>query len=127
MTISPMIRISAVMFPMGMVEATVVEVSGVVSVEEGAIVFKIDPVAIVTTPGRIVIVSISGVICFTYFRSGVVATVICGGRCGVYGCGNGSAHINTGSRDPETNMRTDEYLRIAFSSDEAGSYNGGEH
>lgn len=138
-SVSAMVGPTAVMFPAGVIESAVIEVSGVVSVEEGAIVFEIDPVAIVTTPGRIVVVSISGEVCFTDRRIGVVAAVcgsrfsvgrigfsVDGGRCGVYRCGNGSAHINAGSGYPETDMRTDDDLRITFSSDEAGSYNGGE-
>ena len=131
--ISRMVRKSAVMFPSGVIETAVIEISGVVSVEDRPVVFKIDAVMIVAIPGRIVIISITGEIGFTDCGIGVISAVINrrGGRSrcgGVYGRGRWDrpSHINPGNGNPETNMRTDDYLRIAFSSDEAGSCNSGE-
>ena len=114
------------MFKTGMIEPTMVEICGMVSIEERAIVFEIDPVAIVTGRGRVVIIGIAGEICFAYGGSGIVASGI--NRCwGVdYGGGDGGAYINPGSGYAETDMRTDDYLRIAFAGDEAGGYNGGK-
>ena len=111
-----------------MIEPTMIEISGMVSVEEGAIVFEINPVAIVTTPGRIIIVSIAGEVCFTYGRSGVVTPIINRNGCGGVdsGAGNDGTYINPRDRYADTNMRTDEYLRITFTGDEAGGYNGGK-
>ncbi len=116
----------AVMFPMCVVKCPMIEVSGVVSVEERAIVFEIDPVAKVTIPGRITIIGISWEICFDDRRSGVVAICINRSGCIDNGCGDGGADINPGSGYTETYMRTDDYLRITFASDEAGGYNGGK-
>jgi hypothetical protein len=98
-----------------MIEPAMIEVSGMISIEERTIVLEIDPVAIVTAPGRIVIISISGEIGFDDGGSGIVARG-----------GYRRTNVNPGGRNTETNMRADEYLRIAFSSDEAGGYNGGK-
>ena len=121
-----MVGKSTFMFPMCVVKCPMIEISGVVSVEEGAIVFEINPVVKVTIPGRIIIISIAGEICFDDGGSGIVA--ICIDRSGRIdnGCGDRGADINVGNRNTDTNMRTDDYLRIAFAGDEAGGYNGGK-
>ena len=126
--IFPMVGKSTVMFPMCVVKCPMIEISGVVSVEEGAIVFKINPVVKVTIPGRIIIICIAGEICFVNGGSGIVAIRIdrSGCRCIDNGCGDRGADINVGNRNTDTNMRTDDYLRIAFAGDEAGGYNGGK-
>ena len=118
---------STIMFPPCVVESPVIEISGVVSVEKGAIVIKVSPVAIVTVPDRIIIISISGEVCFTYCRSGVVASCVhrSGSGCVDYGCRNSGAYINPGGRQTQSDMRTDHNLRITFAGDEAGGYNGG--
>jgi hypothetical protein len=131
--------------PSSMIEATAGEVSPVVSLEEGAIVTEVYPVTIVTIPGRVVIIGITGVIRFTNGGRCVVATV-CGSlvirrilidrllicrflingllinrllidRCGVY----------PDAGDAKTNVSVYVYLGIAFGSDEASGYNCGEH
>jgi hypothetical protein len=121
------------MCPPGVIEPTMIEICGVISVESATIVFEIDPVMIVTIPGRIIVVSIARELCFDHSRSGIVPPCI--NRSGsnisrsgrIYsGCRDSGSYINSGSRNPETNMRAYEYLRIAFSSDEAGGYNGGK-
>jgi hypothetical protein len=114
------------MFKTGMIEPTMVEICGMVSIEERAIVFEIDPVAIVTAPGRIVIIGISGEICFDDGRTGIIAACVYRGACVDHGCGYSGSYIDPGCGNTETNMRAYEYLRIAFSSDEAGGYDGGK-
>jgi len=111
---------------MGMVEPSMIEIGGVFSVKEGAIVFKVDPITVVTVPGGVIIISIPGEICFDDIRSSIITTCIDRGRCIDNRCSDGSSYINPGCGHPETNMRADEYLRITFSSDEARGYNGGE-
>ena len=121
-----MVSKCAVMFPMCVVKCPMIEVSGVVSVEERAIVCEIDPVAKVTIPGRIIIIGISGEIGFDDGRSGVIAICINRSGCIDNGCGDRGADINAGCGYTETYMRTDDYLRITFAGDEAGGYNGGK-
>jgi len=117
---------SAVMFKPGVVKTSVREIGPVISFEEGAVVFKVEAIMIVPIPCGIIIISIAGEICFDDARSGIIATCIDRCRCIHNGCSYGSPYINPGRRDPETNMCADEDLRITFSSDEAGGYNGGE-
>ena len=120
--------------PTVVVEAAMVEVSGVVSIEKGAIVFEIDPVAIVTTPCGIIIIGVSGIFRFAYSGCGIVSAIInrsgcvfgllyidgCGGGCSV-----GGADINMRNGYADTKMCADENLRITFGGDEAGGYGGG--
>ena len=121
------------MYPVGVIEPAMIEICGVISVESAPIMFEIDPVMIVTIPGRIIVVSIAGELGFDNGRSGIVTPRINGSGCNIgrsgriyHRCRYSGSYINPGSRNPETNMRAYEYLRIAFSSDEAGGYNGGK-
>jgi hypothetical protein len=120
------IGITTVMLETGMIEPAMVEICGVVSIEERPIVFVIDPVAIVTAPGRIVIIGVSGEIGFDNGGSGIVATCIYRSGGVDNGSGYGGSYIDPGSWNTETDMRAYEYLGIAFGSDKAGGYNGGE-
>lgn len=98
--------------PTAMVESPMVEVGGMVSVEEGAIVFKIDPVAIVTPPGRIIIIGISGEFCFTLRRGGIVTPGISRGGCVDRGCGSsvGRTYIDVRNGYVYTDVCSDENL-----------------
>ena len=120
---------SVVASPTGVVETAMVEIGGVVSVEDRAIVFEIDPVAIVTTPGRIIIVGISGEFRFTDCRGGIVTPGInrSGSRSIDNGCGSCvcRTHINVRNGDAYADVCSYEDLRITFAGDEAGGYNGG--
>lgn len=87
----------------GVVKTSVVEVSPVVSFEEGAIVFKVEPVTIVPIPCGVIIIGVAGEISFAYCGGGII-----------------SAYINPGSGHPETDTGADEYLSITFRSNEAG-------
>jgi hypothetical protein len=101
-----------VMSPAGVVETTMVEVGGMVSVKEGAIVFEIDPVAIVTTPGRIIIVGISGEFCLTHRRGGIVTPGIRRSGCIDNGCGSrvGRTYIDVRNGYAYSDVCTDENL-----------------
>jgi hypothetical protein len=118
----------------GVVKMTTIEVASVVSFKERTVVVEVETVPVVAVPGRVVIVGISGEIGFANGGSGIIAIRIyrCGRISGTVNnwCGSdnrvGSDVDATGSRNTETEVGTYEYLRIAFSSDEAGGYNGGE-
>jgi hypothetical protein len=113
----------------GVVEMTAVKVGPVVSFKERTVVFEVETIPVVTIPGRVVIVGITGEIGFTNSRSGIIAIGInrygCGRIGGTVNNGCGSDH-DTGGRNPKSYVCTDEYLGITFGSDEAGGYNGGE-
>ena len=98
----------------GVIKPTVVEIGPMISLEEGAIVFEVEPVPVVSVPGGIIIISISGEIGFDDCGSGIVA--IC-----IYGSGG---YIDSWNRDADVGAYV--YLCIAFGSDEAGGYDGGE-
>jgi len=117
---------SAVMCPAGMVEPTMIEIGGVVSVKERAIVFKINPITIVPIPYGVIIISVAGEVSFDDVRSCIIATCIDRGRSIDNGCRYGGSYINPGGWNAETDTGSDEYLSITFCSDEAGGYNGGE-
>ena len=108
------------MCPAGVVKTSVVEVSSVVSFKERAIVFKVEPVMVVTIPGGVIIIGIAGKICFAYCGGGIIATCIDNG------CRYGGSYVNPGSWNAEPNAGADKYLCITFSSNEAGGYDGGE-
>jgi hypothetical protein len=110
--------VPTVVYEPGVVEMTAVKVGPVVSFKERTVVFEVETIPVVTIPGRVVIVGITGEIGFTNSRSGIIAIGI-----NRYGCG--SDH-DTGGRNPKSYVCTDEYLGITFGSDEAGGYNGGE-
>jgi len=108
------------MCPAGMVETTMIEIGGVVSVKERAIVFKVEPVMVVPVPGGVIIISIAGKVGFAYCGGGIIATCIDNG------CRYGGSYINPGGWNAEANTGADKYLSITFSSNEAGGYDGGE-
>ena len=128
----PAMPIATFMFPTVMIEATAIKVSPVVPFEIGPVVGEIYPVMIVAVPGRIVIVSIAGVFGLALGGWCIVAAVIFrdgsrSGRIGVtvnYGRGSGNNHPGTGYMKADAGAYID--LGIAFGSDEAGGYNGGE-
>jgi hypothetical protein len=109
-----------------MVEPTMIEIGGMVSVKERAIVFKVEPVTVVSVPGGVIIISIAGKFCFDNIRGGIIATCIDRGGSIDNRCRDGGSYINPGGRHPETDTGADEYLSITFRSNEAGGYNGGE-
>jgi len=126
--------ISAGVFPTAVVKTPAIEVSSVVSFEEGTVVREVDPVAVVTIVGRVVVVCIAGVFGFANIRSGIVTTVVLV----VYGCGlcinrcgsgvNGSrSNIHPGAWDTKADVGIYVHLRIAFGSDEASGYDSGEN
>jgi hypothetical protein len=108
------------MSPAVMVEPAMIKIGGVVSVKERAIVFKINPVAVVTIPDRVIIISIPGKVGFAYCGGGIIATCI-DNR-----CRNGGSYINPGGWNTEPNTGANEYLSVTFRSYKAGDYNGGE-
>jgi hypothetical protein len=112
------------------VEMTTIEVAPVVSFKQRTVVFEVETISVVTVPGRIVIIGISGEIGFTNRRSGIITVCVnrcgCGRICGTVNNGCGSYH-DTGNRNPESDVCANEYLGITFSSDEAGCYDGGEN
>ena len=128
--------------PSSMVETTAIEVGSVVSFKEGTIVTVVNPVAIVTIPGRVVIIDISGVFGFTNSGRCIVAAAVRGSlivllilidrrrflvdRCG-RSVNGGRCDIHAGARDTEADVSVYVYLRIAFGSDEASGYNCGDH
>jgi hypothetical protein len=90
-----------------------VEERPVISLEPGTIVLEVDVVAIVTVPGRVVIINITGELGLTNLRGGIVASII--SRCGllidrfglfVYRCRRGvnrgrcNIHPGPGMRKP---------------------------
>ena len=107
----------------GAVKAAVVKICPMVSFEYRAIVFEVEPVAIVAVPGGVVIIGVSGEIGFAGRGSGIISA-------GVYGCGwiisGCGGDVYPGSGDTETYMRTYEYLGGTFGSDQAGAYDGSE-
>lgn len=95
--------------------------------ENRAVVFVVDPITEVTVPGRIVIIGIPGKISIHY-RCGSISRACIGGaiedrgRSNIGMRNNGQTYSDMSGAD----TGADEYLRIAFGSDEAGGYNGGE-
>src|SRR5579871_4386772 len=78
---------TTVMFEPRVVKTFVTEVSSMLPLEVRTVVFKIEAIPVVTVPGGIVIVGISGEIGFADGRSGVVSASVYGSRCvcaGVY-------------------------------------------
>jgi hypothetical protein len=113
------------------VEATMIEISPVVSFEERTVVFKVETIPVVTVPGRIVIIGIAGEIGFKHRGSGIVSA--CVNRSGIpainYGCGSDKGPTNNREPDAytsESNSGADIYLGIAFGADEAAGYDSGE-
>jgi hypothetical protein len=91
-------------------------VKPMVSHEDGAIVFVINPVPEVTVPGRVAIVSVTGELIFIHYGRGSRS---------IYSaihdrCGKSHTYM------PETDMGIDIDLGITSGSDEAGGYNGCE-
>jgi hypothetical protein len=64
---------SAVVCEPRVVEATMIEISPVVSFEERAVVIEVETIPVVTVPGRIIIISIAGEIGFKHRGSGIVS------------------------------------------------------
>jgi hypothetical protein len=119
-----------VVAPTVMVEATAIEIPPVFSFKVGTIVLEVDAIAIVATPGGVLIVDVAGVLGFTNGRRRIVSTVIFGcwlliyrGRLFIHRC---RCDIYPGAGNPEADMGIYVYLGITFGSDEAGAYNGGE-
>lgn len=112
----------------GVVKMTTIEVPSVVSFKEGTVVFEVETVPVVTVPGRVVIIGISGEIGFTNCGSGIVAIRIdrCGRISGTVNNGCRNSNYDPGSRYPEAEVCIYEYLGITFGSDKAGGYNSGE-
>jgi hypothetical protein len=107
----------------GAVKAAAVKICPVVPFENRAIVFEVELVAVVAVPGGVVIIGVSGEIGFAGGRSGIISA-------GVYGCGwiisGCGGDVDPGSGNTETYMRTYEYLRGTFGSDQAGGKDSDE-
>jgi hypothetical protein len=122
------------------VETATVEIGPVVPCEERLIVPIVNVVTEVAVPGGVVIVGIPGEIGIADdFGSADVGILVNDrGRCGrisigvnngagcdIYPGGRRNEHPRTGYT--ETDTRIYVYLGIAFCSDQAGGYNGGEN
>jgi hypothetical protein len=127
--------IIALAFPPCVVKAPTIEIGPVVSFEIRPVVGVVYPIAIVTAPGRIVIIDITGEFGFAGCGRGIVPAIICGivvNRCGrrVDRCGRrvngGRSNIHPDAGEADTDMGVYIYLRIAFGSDEAGGQSGGD-
>jgi hypothetical protein len=97
--------------------------------EYRTVVFIVDPIAEVTVPCRIVIISISGEISINYrsrgrgvCRTDISAAVDDRCRSNIGMRNNGQTNSDMSGAD----TGADEYLSITFCSGEAGGYNGGE-
>ena len=113
------------------VEAAMREISPVVPFEERTVVFEVETIPVVTVPGRIVIISISGEIRFKNGRSRIVSACVYRSGSDIaaiyYGCGRNKGPANNGEPDtcmPESDAGADIDLGITFGSDEAGGYDG---
>ena len=117
------------MIKTGSVKMTTIKVGPVVSFKQRTVVFEVETIPVVTVPGRVVIIGVSGELGFTDRRSGIIT--VCINRCGRISltvnnrCG--CCYNDTGNRNPESDVCANEYLGIAFSSDEAGGNDGGEN
>jgi hypothetical protein len=117
------------------VKTAVVEIGIVLSFEIRAIVCIVPTVMIVTLPHGVVVVNIPGELGFivALVGRGDIFLVAYGRRSGliVYGgwCNIGGSGRDIYSRagDTEADVGVDIDLRIAFCSDEAGCYNGGNN
>jgi hypothetical protein len=122
--------ISTVVYEPGVVEMTAIEVGPVVSFKERMVMCEIETIPVVTVPGRVVIVGVSGELRFTDRRSGIITVRIDGSGywriSGTVNNGRGS-YNETRSRNPESNVCANENLGITFCSDEAGGYDSGEN
>ena len=120
---------STVVCEPGVVEMVATEVGPVISFKERMVVLEVETVPVMTIPGRIVIVGISGEISFTDRGSCIITVCInrCGRISGTVDNGCGSCYNDTGNRNPEPGVCANEYLGITFSSNEAGCYDGGEN
>lgn len=134
--------IETFVFKSGVVETSVVEISVVFSFKVGTIVGIVKTIAIVSVPGGIGIIGISGEI--VLICDGIISILVYRGWCGsiaiivdrcaliydrrsrgdISGAGR---YIYSCTGDAEANVCIDIYLRITFSSDEAGSYEGGKN
>jgi hypothetical protein len=112
------------MFETFVVKTSMVEISGMISFEERAIMGEVETIPIVAVPGRIIIIGISGKISFADGRGGIVSIRSIG--VSVYDRSR-SCDINPGYGQAEANTGADKDLRITGSSNEAGGYNGGEN
>ena len=86
---------SAVMCEPCVVEATMIEISPVVSFEERTIVFEVETIAVVTVPGRVVIVGIAGEIGFDHCGSGIVSACVNGSGSDIAGINNRRMNIDS--------------------------------
>jgi len=112
---------TTIVFPTSVVKASAIEIGSVVSFKPGTIVLEVDPVAVVTGPGRVVVIDITGVLGFTNFGGGIIAAaisrsglIIGGIRLLVYGSRSGvnrsrcNIHPRTG--DTKADVRVYIYL-----------------
>jgi hypothetical protein len=118
------------------VKTATVEIGSVVPCEERPVVLIVSEVTEVAIPGGVVIIGKPGEICFTDdFGSAYISILVDDRRRRIGVSVNNGAwcDINPGGRrnkyprSVETDMRAYENLRIAFCSDQARGYNGGEN
>ena len=136
----PPVVIAKVVFIPVVVKTTVVEISVMLSFEIRAIVGIVPTVTVVALPYGIVIVNVPGELGFiaslitlvgcrgifviVYGSRGRGRLIVYRGWCDIGGSGR---DIHSRAGDTEADVGVDINLRIAFCSDEAGGYNGGEN
>jgi hypothetical protein len=98
------------------VKTTTVKISGIPSFKERPIVSIVIVIPIVTVPGRIIIISISGEFVIIRHRAGCIGIPI---RVLVYGR---RRRIYRPYRNGKTNMCIHVYLSVAFDGNQAGPY-----
>ena len=105
----------------GVVKMSTVEIFPVIPFERGAIVSVVEPIAIVSFPGRIVIIGITREIIFIHNRGWSISLLVyrsrsifiidrSGSGCIGASINNGRSHGNTDPGNPETNTGVYIYL-----------------
>jgi hypothetical protein len=120
-TTSPITRLGKAATIIGLakpaiVKTTTVKISGIPSFKERPIVSIVIVIPIVTVPGRIIIISISGEFVIIRHRAGSIGISI---RILVHGR---RRRIYRPNRNGKTNTRIHVYLRVAFDGNQAGPY-----
>ena len=122
-------------FVPGMVEGPAIKICPVIPFEIRTVVCIVETVAEVAVPGRIVIVGISGIISFTYYRCGGGSVsifilvdrswfLVNGSRLLIYY--GRCSYIYPGAGKAETKMCVDINLGISAAGKETGGYNRGK-
>jgi hypothetical protein len=94
------------------VKPSVVEVRSVVPFKVRTIVFIVDTVAVVTTPGRVGIVCVPGVLVFTYSGGLSISAILVYRSRFLINYRRGRCYIHPANRSTESKVGTYIYLRI---------------